>query len=454
MGHNDTRPKITAQGNPVAPEAASPSDEDVERFREALRAFVTASCAKLSGVIPPTREWKHFRRTGENTYTYDSQTRLSSDFFVRFEIDDDAFTALAEVVRLSPGLTSYFAVNALAGVETEEPGLTQWIWRRVDSILNTFMRQAFSDTGSFNFDVTTFDAMFEKLASELRAPVLLRRAIVSIPGLRISGTIDFGDGVKIRNATGDEIDDFFNAVGGESADAMIRQYQVSETNVVLDIQKGGARSFDLISNVDAITDRVMVVLNLVLGALIVPSYQRQRIESICFGVGAVWPMAPYQPPVSRNISEQESAEIKAMWRRLERSPNHGKVATALRRMNFAAQRRSLADAFIDYTVALESMLSSDEHTEISFRLSLRLATLIGSTGDERRTIFSRMRFLYGLRSEVLHGSVDESALTADVEELQGYARRTILRLVMLRQGLDLPALERGLLEHGYGDRGS
>jgi hypothetical protein len=91
------------------------------------------------------------------------------------------------------------------------------------------------------------------------------------------------------------------------------------------------------------------------------------------------------------------------WFKDQRSVDNERVRMALRRFHFAYERARPEDKVLDYMIALEALLSDDERQELSFRLSLRLATLIGANADEREGVFNRTRIAYKVRSGVAHG---------------------------------------------------
>jgi Apea-like HEPN len=78
---------------------------------------------------------------------------------------------------------------------------------------------------------------------------------------------------------------------------------------------------------------------------------------------------------------------------------------ALDRLNLARRRRSPGDKAIDAGICLEALLGDDSPQELTYKLRLRAALLLGTTLDERRKIRDDVRDLYDLRSSVVHGRV-------------------------------------------------
>jgi Apea-like HEPN len=55
-------------------------------------------------------------------------------------------------------------------------------------------------------------------------------------------------------------------------------------------------------------------------------------------------------------------------------------------------------------MALESLFSADDKSELAFRMSLRIAVLNGSSDTHRKEMFETLKDLYDLRSRLVHGS--------------------------------------------------
>jgi hypothetical protein len=80
------------------------------------------------------------------------------------------------------------------------------------------------------------------------------------------------------------------------------------------------------------------------------------------------------------------------------------VDVALDRLNLARRRRSPGDQAIDGSICLEALLlERDDSQELTHKLSLRAALLVGTTLSEREEIRKAVRAFYRLRSGVVHG---------------------------------------------------
>jgi hypothetical protein len=107
-------------------------------------------------------------------------------------------------------------------------------------------------------------------------------------------------------------------------------------------------------------------------------------------------------------------------------------------------RRDLTGA----VTALEALLTKKDETEgLTYRLSMRIANLLGSDADARKAKFLEIKRFYNLRSRIVHGSPLRSTELDQLGELHSLRetlRRVLLSAIALfSEGVhpdDLPAL--------------
>ena len=110
-----------------------------------------------------------------------------------------------------------------------------------------------------------------------------------------------------------------------------------------------------------------------------------------------------KPPVINRIDCEQAFKV---FKSLENNKSN-KLFLATRRLNTAFLRNNEDDAILDITIGLESLLANDSHSEISYRLSLRLAGLSVLEKFEDKNpvdVFALCKKLYEYRSAVAHGS--------------------------------------------------
>ena len=140
----------------------------------------------------------------------------------------------------------------------------------------------------------------------------------------------------------------------------------------------------------------------------------------------------------------DGAKVRSVFQSAVRAPHRNVLQRAIQRWNRSSERVDPEDALIDYWVALESLFSPESASELGFRIAVRLAALLGDSGQERMEIFEQARRSYSVRSQVVHGSKYPKDLDAVVAQTRSFARRAILRI--LKNGpTDMSAIDRQLL---------
>ena len=118
-------------------------------------------------------------------------------------------------------------------------------------------------------------------------------------------------------------------------------------------------------------------------------------------IDTAWPRLDLDPG--------EVDEAIALFDALERLPSgpRDEILVPMRRLRSAmTEVRDFADAAIDLGIALESLfVRPEEVTEITYRLSMRGAVLLGSSTDERTELKQRLAAIYSMRSTAAHRGV-------------------------------------------------
>jgi len=89
---------------------------------------------------------------------------------------------------------------------------------------------------------------------------------------------------------------------------------------------------------------------------------------------------------------------------------YGKCQLAIDRYSKACAEityESMDESIIDFVIVLESLLGIGLSGEISHRISSRAAILLSPTKKERQNYYDAIRYLYDLRSAIVHGEIDE-----------------------------------------------
>jgi hypothetical protein len=151
------------------------------------------------------------------------------------------------------------------------------------------------------------------------------------------------------------------------------------------------------------------------------------------GFSIWWPGAPYNltegliPQIRRQVDT-----LIAVEKDLETKARH--IGLALRSYSSIYDRlmHQGEDCVIDSITALEALWKLD--SELSFRLSFRTSSLLGTSDDLREQIFETLRRYYGIRSKIVHGTIlkaSDSALVQNDEPLREIVRKTLRAFIHL-----------------------
>lgn len=108
----------------------------------------------------------------------------------------------------------------------------------------------------------------------------------------------------------------------------------------------------------------------------------------------------------------------------------------------------IEDRIIDQMIAFESLFLSDSQ-ELTYKLSLRVAFLLGKTAPKRDKIVKDMKKAYNYRSRIVHGDNPPSRdeLGVIVPKTEEYLRQSIRRfLLLLSQEYSLKEIRDNLLD--------
>jgi Apea-like HEPN len=142
-----------------------------------------------------------------------------------------------------------------------------------------------------------------------------------------------------------------------------------------------------------------------------------------------------QPPDALTMDSVRAHEVQTWIAQYQQRTADDALSFAIQRFNLCDERKSNEDRLVDAWIALESLLSLKGQTEISYRIALRLATLLGGSGLARKETRDLAKASYNVRSDIVHGTPPAKRKTKPVDEV---ARETE---ELLRKTLRLWILE-------------
>lgn len=178
-----------------------------------------------------------------------------------------------------------------------------------------------------------------------------------------------------------------------------------------------------------------------LGVLgVYPRYQMFWVQSdnwfLLAGMSTGWQISRSEEYFGRDIDirKNDAEALAASYFALDPRKRSKVLRIPLDRLGRAGREHDFADRAIDLGIALESLLLADSDSgELSFRLSLRGAWLIGNDDVQRLEIQKALKKLYALRSRAAHaGTIERST-----ENRTTIDRATEVCMALIRKVIEL-----------------
>ena len=104
------------------------------------------------------------------------------------------------------------------------------------------------------------------------------------------------------------------------------------------------------------------------------------------------------------------------------------ILTAVRWAGRATVAKTREESFLLFAIALECLVLPTQSDELTYRLSQRVARLLGEDVDTRVKLAKRTKELYGIRSKVVHSGHYE-VTEVECNEVRTIAKNVILKLL-------------------------
>lgn len=123
--------------------------------------------------------------------------------------------------------------------------------------------------------------------------------------------------------------------------------------------------------------------------------------------GRMWRGANFEGVLGRvPLLKIDSEDVHWVERYLHLKPELRPLCDlAIDRLNLARRRHSSGDKAIEGGICLEALLGDGDPMEVTYKLTLRAALLLGSNLEERQRLKHDARNFYRLRSKTVHGRV-------------------------------------------------
>jgi hypothetical protein len=290
------------------------------------------------------------------------------------------------------------------------------------SLVLLLVEQAIDRTGGFHIAEPVRDELTARWAAALRRPSDLIRVVLTLREFDSPvPSIPLAPGLEIIKLSHDEVAAALS-LGGGLRSIFIDERIVSETFGVRTSFESSL-FIDQISPTDSereqarreqaerLVERVLLALQVFKAGLVSASDMFQytvnwwgETSPVQGNIGSEFGWHTAQPYV---LEGDEVDRFRDFWEEFESAREHSVIASALRRFAYAAERPRPEDEIVDLMIAAESLFLSQmgkrDRGELRFRLATRVASLLGTTLDERLLIWRFMRAAYDARSVIVHG---------------------------------------------------
>ncbi|MBI4282937.1 MAG: hypothetical protein HY663_00535 [Chloroflexi bacterium] len=367
------------------------------------------------------------------------------------------YDVVAEAVENDPELAEGILVDAAGFLrKPERINMTR-------ALVTSFLWRYLRDGEQLNWNEARFIETFNELITEIHRKSIVVHTTLPLSNLRMDiNALDFESDLKLMPASRQELERWMNPdrdlppVG--AGPPQWNSFHVDSPAVLHAKQTiiGRPPSADLglamyqLPPISA--DNAITALGLVLNTPIAAVFREHDNEGlIAFGGrGTSWGWSP--PPLGpiATINQENATQVIHIWQRLQTSPNIGLLKLPLRRWESSVLRPNLEDRLIDAWISLEALLLGGLDGELSYRVAIRLAEFLGTTGADRKAIYDNARISYTWRSVIVHALNSKKVakrqpLPETVRLTTEYLRSALLKVLDLSNQFDPGRLESELL---------
>jgi Apea-like HEPN len=318
------------------------------------------------------------------------------------------------------------------------------------TVAEPILRAYLARVGGLRFDRSMFDAVFDQIERELMSPTTPYTAIAAVDNLDLpDGAVDLLPDVALRPRTDADLENWINHESATSergrgyigAVAVMERPYVEKTGEML----GARQSQD---TVQRILTAIQLHANCDASDLFLHFRRDATFHS---GIGGTIRGAPRFGRRRGALRREDVSAVTTLYDALGASPNRAACDLALDRWTSVVGGSRPQNLIVDCWVGLESLLFREESatSEIRYRASLRLAALIGTDAQNRKSVLASARKTYDGRSKILHGADTKKVdLPALATESRDYLRRGLIRVLTTAGPFDPNVIEEQLLAQG------
>ena len=134
------------------------------------------------------------------------------------------------------------------------------------------------------------------------------------------------------------------------------------------------------------------------------------------------------------INKSDEDELINVFTKYKNSKNDIELTRAIRRYNFAYERRESEDRLIDFFIALETLFNIEGQRGKNIQLAKGIAELIGKNNVEKRILRKQINKCYQCRDDIMHKEKKQVAITPQnaSEYMEDITRKVILKKLLIK----------------------
>lgn len=364
------------------------------------------------------------------------EKRLETDFFHFIFRHSMEIQKLSEFVNCAKYLLRNSVTRRALGWTDEQGQPAQDLPFKLTyfRLLYSLLGHYINEVGQLSFVRNKFDIIYMEFEKHIYTSTVLYKMTAPLSG--ISGDIekvDFGGNFKLRRILDSEKAAYLQ-LAAEPFPNPFGDLDIELVDYVLEVpnyhHKG--KSLDISFCREGLEDIVTVLRLFKLGLV---EFSVIKTETITWTPFATTTYAfghrlhDTRFAASYELNKSEKKGLLRLWRRFKSFKNaasssrSGRYANlAIKRFNLGVEESDYENKIIDFFVAFEA-LCLPEKDELAYRLSSRLALLLGNSDEEAERIRKFITKAYAIRSRIVHGAEIKSiSINGESIELREFAQ--------------------------------
>jgi hypothetical protein len=317
--------------------------------------------------------------------------------------------------------------------------------------MGPFLQVYFTNAKSIIFNEEVFNIVFQRLIKDIESATRAVKDLSPLINARLidCDRIEITPNIIIRRLTNDELEKWLNEYTNDPYFLIMGGIYVDITQLNCAIEANYIQNkYDAWNSPEYQEDisNLLTTLRIITDKSVHISFTEHQSDNMLSQSGGR--MSTLRPRIRGEIADitpSMQQNITSIWKGIKTLGNTSRLKLALKRWDSVSERFDQFDKFIDYWIALESLFSIS-NSEISYRVSLRIAAMVGDTPEERVQLFKDMKASYRLRSQIVHGDNLKGDNVNDLILKTRTCLRKALLMKLTGQSFDPESLEINLLK--------